>query len=115
MAAGLAEKLGVEESKLSEALQSFKKANKAAERPVDGVTPDRSEQDAALAKSLAGSLGLDEAKVTAALSELRAEKQSARAAALTSKLEAAVSDGTLTQADADAVTKAIERGVIGGR
>ena len=34
---------------------------------------------------------------------------------LKSKLDAAVGDGTLTQAEADAVTKAIEKGVIGGR
>ncbi|MBB2995552.1 hypothetical protein E9229_001743 [Paeniglutamicibacter cryotolerans] len=32
-----------------------------------------------------------------------------------SKLEAAVANGTLTQAEADAVTKAIDKGVIGGR
>ncbi len=38
-----------------------------------------------------------------------------RAAALKSRLNEAVKAGTLTQAEADAVTKAVEKGVIGGR
>jgi hypothetical protein len=70
--------------------------------------------EAALAKSLAESLGIDEAKVTAALEELRNEAQSERAAALKTRLDKAVADGKLTQAEADAVTKAVEQGVIGG-
>lgn len=120
MASGLAEKLGVDESKLSDALDTFRKANKPTERPTDGTKqddakPDRTAMDAALAKSLADSLGLEESKVTTALEELRAEAQTERATALKSKLDAAVGDGTLTQAEADAVTKAIEKGVIGGR
>ncbi len=60
------------------------------------------------------SLGIDESKVTAALEELRTEEQSERAAALKTRLDKAVADGTLTQAEADAVTKAVEKGVIGG-
>ena len=34
--------------------------------------------------------------------------------ALKERLDAAVADGTLTQGEADAVTKAVEKGVIGG-
>lgn len=115
MALGLAEKLGVEESKLSDALDAFREANKPAERTEDAARPDRAQRDAALAKSLAQTLGLEESKVTAALEELRTEGQAERAAALKSKLDAAVKDGTLTQIEADAVTKATEKGVIGGR
>jgi len=70
---------------------------------------------AALAASLAKSLGIDEAKVKTALEELRTQAQSDRAAALKGRLDQAVKDGTLTQAEADAVTKAVEKGVIGGR
>jgi len=70
--------------------------------------------EAELAKSLASSLGIDEAKVTAALDELKSEAQAKHAAALKTKLDKAVSSGTLTQAEADAVTKAVEKGVIGG-
>ena len=62
--------------------------------------------------SLAKSLGIDEAKVKTALEELRTEAQKNRAAALKPRLDQAVADGTLTQADA--VTKAVEQGVIGG-
>lgn len=47
-----------------------------------------------------------------ALEELRTEAQKNRAAALKPRLDQAVADGTLTQADA--VTKAVEQGVIGG-
>jgi hypothetical protein len=70
--------------------------------------------EAALAKSLAESLGIDEAKVTVAFEELRNDAQSERAAALKTRLDKAVADGKLTQAEADAVTKAVEQGVIGG-
>jgi len=65
-----------------------------------------------LAKALAEKLGVDEAKVAAALAEIRAARQADRAAALKDKLDAAVKAGTLTQAEADAVQKAVEKGVI---
>ena len=54
------------------------------------------------------------AEVTAALEELRTQEQADHAAALKPRLDQAVKDGTLTQAEADAVTKAAEKGVIGG-
>ena len=69
---------------------------------------------AELAKSLAASLGIDEAKVTAALEELRTAEQAEHAAELKTRLDKAVTDGKLTQAEADAVTKAVQNGVIGG-
>lgn len=114
MVSGLAEKLGVDESKLSDALDTFREANKPTERTEGAENPERSVLDGALAKSLADSLGIEESKVTTALEELRAAGQTERAAALKSKLDTAVDEGTLTQAEADAVTKAIEKGVIGG-
>ncbi|WP_120521534.1 hypothetical protein [Arthrobacter celericrescens] len=117
LAAELASKLGVEEAKVTEALQAFREANKPSAPPAEGSTetrPDRAAMDAALAKSLAGKLGIDEAKVTAALTEIRSAAQAERAAALKTRLDKAVDDGTLTQAEADAVTKAVEKGVIGG-
>jgi cyanate lyase len=114
IAADLASKLGVEEAKVTAALQAFRDANKPAAPPADGTKPDRTAMDAAMAKSLATALGVDEAKVTTALSEIRAAAQAERAAALKTKLDTAVTDGTLTRAEADAVTKAVEKGVIGG-
>lgn len=131
----LAAKLGVDEAKVADALRAFRDANRPAapwadrqkpdrQKPdwqnpdwqnPDRQKPDRAAMEAALAASLAKSLGIDEAKVKTALEELRMEAQKSRAAALKPRLDQAVSDGTLTQAEADAVTKAVEQGVIGGR
>jgi len=110
----LAGRLGVTEDKLSEALRAIREENRAATPPTDQT---REARDAALAKSLAEKLELDEAKVTTALAEIRTARQAERAAALKERLDAAVADGKLTQAEADAVTKAVEQGVInvGGR
>ncbi|QOT19648.1 hypothetical protein [Paenarthrobacter sp. YJN-5] len=105
IAADLAAKLGVDQAKVADALKSFRDARKA----------DRSSKEAALAKSLADSLGIDEAKVTAAINELRSNQQKPdRGEVLKSRLDKAVAAGTLTQAEADAVTKAVEKGVLGG-
>ncbi|MFP5283718.1 MAG: hypothetical protein ACLGIF_09735 [Actinomycetes bacterium] len=113
--AALAQKLGVAEDKLRDALREIHDENKPTAKPTPGTDrPDPAERDAELAGQLAEKLGLDEAKVKAALDELRTERQQERAEALQSRLDQAVKDGTLTQAEADAVTKAVEKGVIGG-
>lgn len=114
----LAAKLGVDEAKVADALKAFREANKPTTPPAPGQPgqkPDRAAMEKALAASLAKSLGIEEAKVTAALEELRTAEQAKHAAALKPRLDQAVKDGTLTQAEADAVTKAAEKGVIGGR
>jgi hypothetical protein len=114
-ASALATKLGVDEAKVTEALKTFRKANKpAAGSTTPGTKPDRSAMDAALATSLSKSLGIDEAKVTAAIQEIRTEAQAARAAALKTRLDQAVTDGKLTQAEADGAAKAVSEGIIGG-
>ncbi len=115
----LAEKLGVTEAKVSEALRAIheeRKANRPSPNPSASPSdrPDPAERDAELARALAEKLGLAEDKVATALTELRDAHQAERAAALKDRLDAAVKDGTLTQAEADAVTKAVEKGVIGG-
>lgn len=115
----LATKLGVDQAKLTDALKAFREANKptaGSEKgmPAEGTRPDPATMQAELAKSLAASLGIDEAKVTAALEELRSAEQSEHAAELKTRLDKAVTDGKLTQAEADAVTKAVQNGVIGG-
>ncbi len=123
LAKQLADKLGVTEAKVTEALKALrdeKKADRAdpsatpSTPPDPSTRPDPAERDAELATSLAGKLGVDEAKVKAALAEIRSAHQAERAAALKDRLDAAVKAGTLTQAEADAVTKAIQKGVIGG-
>lgn len=114
-ASALATKLGVDEAKVKAALKTFREANKpAAGSTTPGTKPDRSARDAALAASLAKSLGIDEAKVTAAIQEIRTEEQAERAAALKTRLDKAVTDGKLTQAEADGAAKAVAEGIIGG-
>jgi hypothetical protein len=112
-AAALATKLGVDQTKVQDALKAFREANKPT-APADGQKPDPAAREAALAKSLADALGIDESKVTAALQEIRSDEQSEHAAELKTRLDKAVTDGKLTQAEADAVTKAVQNGVIGG-
>jgi hypothetical protein len=85
-----------------------------------------------LAAGLAKELGLDESKVSDALTKVREQLRSEakanaeskddsarpdgtdRAAALKERLAAAVKEGKLTQAEADAIIKATEAGVLGG-
>ena len=130
LAKKLASKLGVDEAKVTEALKAIREANRPAKptgtpsakpsadpsaKPTRPNRPDASERQAELAKQLAEKLGIDEAKVTKAFEEIRADQQADRAKAVQTKLDAAVKAGTLTQAEADAVTKAVEKGVISGR
>lgn len=113
LAKALAEKLGVTEAKVTEALRAVREEHRSA-RPADPSADPPAERRAELAKALAEKLGVDEAEVTTALAEIEAARNSERAAALKERLDAAVQAGTLTQAEADAVTKAVEKGVLGG-
>ena len=123
LAAKLAEKLGLTEDKVTTALKEIRDANKPdptakpdpSASPDPGSKPDDTARDAELAKALAGKLGIDEAKVKTALDEIRAERTAQRATALKDRLAAAVKAGTLTQAEADAVQKAFDKGVISWR
>ena len=69
-----------------------------------------------LAAKLAEELGVDQAKVQAALDKISSEQQAQakadRLAALKQRLDQAVKDGKLTQAEADAIYKAAENGVL---
>lgn len=114
LAADLASKLGLDQATVETALGEVRKANRPAKpTPGTALTPaDRAADDAALAARLADKLGVDEAKVKTALEEIRAAHQAERAAALKTRLDAAVKAGTLTQAEADAVQKAADTGVI---
>jgi hypothetical protein len=112
LARELADKLGLEEAKVAEALRTIKEENRPAGRPDPMTKPDLAEREAALASALSSKLGIDEAKIKSALDEIRAAHQSEREAALKARLDAAVQSGTLTQAEADAVQKAVDQGVI---
>ncbi|MBB3326073.1 hypothetical protein [Microlunatus antarcticus] len=116
LATELATKLGLDQAKVATAVQEVREANRPTTRPTPGTAPtprDPAADDAALAKALAPKLGVDEAKVKTALDEIRAAREADRTKALDDRLAAAVKAGTLTQAEADAVKKAAEKGVIG--
>lgn len=86
-----------------------------------GSTPAQSDRgpgrhgrmDGELAKQLAEKLGVDQAGVTQALMEIRTSHQAERTREFRATLDRAVTDGKLTRAEADAVVKAAEAGVIG--
>lgn len=114
LAESLATKLGIDQTKVTEALKAFRDANKPTTAPSEGTKPDRAAMETAMASSLAQSLGVDQAKITTALTEIRTERDATRATEMKSRLDQAVTDGKLTQAEADAVTKAVQAGVLGG-
>ena len=69
-----------------------------------------------LASALAKELGVDEQKVSDALDKLRAEKPAnppRERTDLKTRLDQAVAEGKLTRAEADAVLKAAEAGILG--
>jgi Spy/CpxP family protein refolding chaperone len=112
LAGELADKLGVAEAKVVDALRTIKEENRPSGRPDPMTKPDLAEREAAPARALSSKLGIDEAKIKSALDEIQAAHQSEREAALKSRLDAAVQSGTLTPAEADAVQKAVDQGVI---
>ncbi|MBM0127737.1 hypothetical protein IMY96_23545 [Pimelobacter simplex] len=121
-AAALAEALGVSEDELSAALDAVRDQLRpdGAERPAEGEEPtpptgaERAEREAALATALATELGIDEAKVSAALDEVRAAHDAERRQALSERLDEAVADGDLTAGDKASVLKAYDAGLLGG-
>ena len=113
LAKKLAGKLGVTEAKVTEAIKAIRADNKGADKPPPGERPDPQARQAEMAKALAGKLGVSEDKVKAAFEEIRTEQQADHQQAFKTKLDGAVKAGTLTQAEADAVLKAAEMGVIG--
>ena len=113
-AAALATKLGVDEAAMTDALQATRDAAKAHTETTEGEKPDREALQSAVAASLAEALGLDEATVQTAIDELQTEKKAERSAAVQERLDAAVTDGSLSQAEADGAAKALELGILGG-
>jgi hypothetical protein len=88
--------------------------NNAPADPQQRHAAERADYAAALAKELA----ISQDKVTAAMdkvdAQMKAKFQADRQAALKARLDQAVKDGKLTQAQADAILKAAESGVLGG-
>ena len=126
--AALAQKLGVEESKLREALQSIHQSQESRGMPSQGQSsgngseqateggqgqptvappgePGSGDRDKEIAKALAQALSLDESTVTTAIQEVRTEANK-------TVLDQAVSDGKITQEDADVIAKAAASGIV---
>lgn len=122
-AAALAEALGVSEDELTTALDAVRDEMGPGngEKPADGERPtppteeERADRAAAFAKALAEELGIDESKVSDALETLRDAAETERRTALGERLDQAVEDGDLTDADKESVLKAFDAGVLGGR
>jgi len=78
----------------------------------------RTAKQDAEAEALAKELGIDKAKVLAALEKVRTAQQTEAKADRTTRLKEqlaqSVTDGKLTQAEADAILKANEAGVLTG-
>ena len=107
----LATKLGVDQAKLADALKAVR-AELRAERAA-GTRPDRATLQDEVATKLAARLGVDAAKVKGAIADVRAAHRAEVQKAFDDRLAQAVKDGKLTQAEADAVKKAAQAGVIG--
>lgn len=122
-AAALAKALGVSEDKLSDALDAVREEMRpdADTEPAEGEEPapptdeERAEREAAFATALAEQLGLGESKVSAALETVRAADRAEHRTELSDRLDQAVEDGKLTDADKESVLKAYDAGVLGGR
>jgi len=110
----LATKLGVDQTKLEDALKAVRDELKASRTPGQGAAtkPDPATMQDELATKLASKLGIDAAKVKAAFADLRAAHEADEQKAFDDRLAQAVTDGKLTQAEADAVKKAAAAGVI---
>ncbi|MFJ3957494.1 hypothetical protein [Arthrobacter sp. NPDC090010] len=122
LAKQLAAKLSVSETKVADALKAFREANKPtdtkqqeASKTPEQRQADQQAREKALTASLAKSLGLDESKVSAALTAVRSDAKTERTAELKSRLDQAVKDGKLSSSEESAVLKAQNLGLLGGR
>lgn len=119
----LAEALGVSEEKVSQALDEIREQLRpdAAARPsgderaAPPTDEERAEREAAFASALAAALDLDETAVSDALDEVRAAHEAERREGLADRLDQAVTDGELTDADRASVLKAYDAGVLSPR
>ncbi|GIH99286.1 hypothetical protein [Planobispora takensis] len=107
MAAELAEALGLDEAKVTAALEKVRGAGRPS-----GTDKEAGREQ--MAEALAAELGVGADKITAALDTLRRQRSAEAEAELSERLKAAVTAGTLTQAEADAVLKAHKAGLLGG-
>ena len=119
MSATLAEALGKDQETVEQALREVHEEMRGEDGGQAGERGgDRAARSEEMAAALADKLGVSAQDVTDALTEAReqfgAERSAAMSERLTERLDEAVSAGTLTESDKQAVLKAIEAGVLGG-
>lgn len=113
-ATDLAKKLGVSADAVKAALAKYHAENPVTTRGRDLTDAQRDAAHKKLAAFLATELKVDEADVLDALEARPVERRTERSAQIKSRLETAVEDGRLTQAQADAIVAAHESGAMGG-
>lgn len=117
--AALASALALDEAKVTAAVSAAREATRP-DAPAQGETrtppteAERTARQKAFATALAKELGIDEAKVTAALEKVKAAHEAEHKTDLTARLDAAVTAGDLTASDKASVLKAFDAGVLQG-
>ena len=119
-AAELAEKLGVSEDEVTDAFAAIRedlapRLEDRAEgaRPVPPTDEEREAKQGELAAALAEELGVEASAVEDAFAELHDDLQAGVRDSLADRLDDAVGDGDLTEADKASVLKAFDAGVLG--
>lgn len=119
LAAQLAERLGLDQTKVKQAIQAAHQATRPAQNGQPQSTPpntpdetDRATREDAFLTELANQLGIDKETLSQAVAEIRESADAGRKSEFQTRLDDAVSAGTLTREEANAVLKAAEAGVI---
>lgn len=102
-AADLAPKLGVSQDAVSAALAEYHLANPTQVRGAGLTVEQQAAEHEKLATFLAGELKVDRSTVLQALTARQDTRQADRTAQLKASLDAAVKDGRITRAQADAI------------
>lgn len=112
--AGLAKALGVSQKKLDAAFQAVHDDLRPAKPPTGPPSGgDRAAMESKFSAALAKELGLSSGKVESALAAARTQEQADHRAELATRLDTAVSAGTLTSDDKASVLKAFDAGILG--
>ncbi len=116
----LAEKLGVSEDEVTDAFAAIREdlapnleERAEGERPEPPTDEEREAKQGELAAALAEELGVEASAVEDALAELRDDLEAGVRDSLADRLDDAVGDGDLTEADKASVLKAFDAGVLG--
>lgn len=113
-AADLAEKLGVSQDDIRDAM---KQAHKDLPRPdkAELTAEQREAAQQERAQALADALGIKVEKVASAMQQVREDHLAERVETLTQALDAAVADKTITAADKESFLKVIKADILPGK